>query len=318
MNGGFFMKKKLICFLTLLSLVFVLNVEISFAGNYDSGNGIVFDSDEKISADCTYKDDIYIKRGTVLTIENGCTVTFEGNVYIFGTLINYGTIINSKTTYCLDYNGFIAAGKDYGYGYLKNHGNFNGGTLTANDSYLSTSIPTPTPTQSPTHTPTPAQTVAPTKTPTSTPIPTVTPMPTSTPIPTAEPTEKPIHTEAPTVTIHTEPTEIQTSTHSTFEVPNSEHLSSQKPKTNDLNNSDKNCKGKLQANKKIIKIKKNGKYKLKVKKINVKGKLKYVSSKKNIAIINSNGVIKTKKRGRCYITVKCKNIKLKIFIIVTE
>ena len=283
------MKKQITMIFIMALLFLIFDCDKSFADNYNTDVAIVYETDEIIANDVIVDKDVYIRKGVTLTIEKGCTVTFNGNVYIWGTLTNNGIILNNKTTYCLDYNGFMTAGGNYDYGYFKNNGTFKGGSLVVNAEYLSNKIPDK---QNSTQTPEPTATVTnpPTQTPES--IATVTNPPAQTPEPTATAANTPTQQVADTV------------------------------KSDDGNageSVDKLNKKKARGvyiNKRTIKIKSGKKYKVKVQRVGITKKLVYLSGNKKIATVNSKGIIKAKRRGHTFVTVKCGKYKAKVMVIV--
>ena len=269
------MKKQITMIFIMALLFLIFDCDKSFADNYNTDDAIVYETDEIIANDVIVDKDMYIRKGVTLTIEKGCTVTFNGNVYIWGTLTNNGMILNNKTTYCLDYNGFMTAGGNYDYGYFKNNGTFKGGSLVVNAEYLSNKIPDK---QNSTQTPEPTATV--------------TNSPTQTPEPTATAANTPTQQVADTV------------------------------KSDDRNageSVDKLNKKKARGvyiNKRTIKIKSGKKYKVKVQRVGITKKLVYLSCNKKIATVNSKGIIKAKRRGHTFVTVKCGKYKAKVMVIV--
>lgn len=287
---------------------------LDFDGSYISGNSLVFEKDSVIIGNFEIEKDVYIKKGVTVTILNGYNVLFKKNVYVFGTLINNGSIQNEGTLNCLDYNGFITAGQNYGYGYFKNYGSVKGGTLNVKNDYIGIFIP-----EKPEPTPTP--TLAPTLPPTQTapPIKTQTPIPTET----TKPTREPSKTDMPPITPTSSPIiEPEATIKGNADIDLEEEDKNDATTEESETESSDADEGKQKVAKIIVKknsffIKKGKKVKINAKKANgAKGKITYKSSKKKIATVNKNGVIKAKKRGRCYITVKCKNAKAKIFVAV--
>ena len=69
-------------------------------------------------------------------------------------------------------------------------------------------------------------------------------------------------------------------------------------------------------NKRTIKIKNGKKYKVKVQRVGITKKLVYLSGNKKIATVNSKGIIKAKRRGHTFVTVKCGKYKAKVMVIV--
>ena len=69
-------------------------------------------------------------------------------------------------------------------------------------------------------------------------------------------------------------------------------------------------------NKRTIKIKSGKKYKVKVQRVGITKKLVYLSGNKKIATVNSKGIIKAKRRGHTFVTVKCGKYKAKVMVIV--
>lgn len=88
----------------------------------------------------TMNQDIYVPKNSVLTFSGENRLT--GNLYIFGTVTNMGTLNVTGTMYCLHYGNLLSAGSQYDYGYLNNSSKISGGTLVCNTSYLSLAIPT--------------------------------------------------------------------------------------------------------------------------------------------------------------------------------
>ena len=297
------MKKQITMIFIMALLFLIFDCDKSFADNYNTDVAIVYETDEIIANDVIVDKDVYIRKGVTLTIEKGCTVTFNGNVYIWGTLTNNGIILNNKTTYCLDYNGFMTAGGNYDYGYFKNNGTFKGGSLVVNAEYLSNKIPDK---QNSTQTPEPTATV--TNPPTQTPEPTatVTNPPTQTPEPIATVTNPPAQTPEPTATAANTPTQQVADTVKSDDGNAGESVDK-------LNK--KKARG-VYINKRTIKIKSGKKYKVKVQRVGITKKLVYLSGNKKIATVNSKGIIKAKRRGHTFVTVKCGKYKAKVMVIV--
>mgnify|MGYP004511662381 CR=1 FL=1 len=353
------MKKQITMIFIMALLFLIFDCDKSFADNYNTDDAIVYETDEIIANNVIVDKDVYIRKGVTLTIEKGCTVTFNGNVYIWGTLTNNGMILNNKTAYCLDYNGFMTAGGNYDYGYLKNNGTFKGGNLVVNAEYLSNKIPdkqnstqtpeptataanpptqTPEPTATATNPPTqtpeptataanpPTQTPEPTATvtnpPTQTPEPTATAAnpPTQTPEPTATVTNSPTQTPEPTVTAANPPTQTPEPTATVTNPPTQQVADTVKNDDGNAGESvDKLNKKKARGvyiNKRTIKIKNGKKYKVKVQRVGITKKLVYLSGNKKIATVNSKGIIKAKRRGHTFVTVKCGKYKAKVMVIV--
>ena len=325
------MKKQITMIFIMALLFLIFDCDKSFADNYNTDDAIVYETDEIIANNVIVDKDVYIRKGVTLTIEKGCTVTFNGNVYIWGTLTNNGMILNNKTAYCLDYNGFMTAGGNYDYGYLKNNGTFKGGNLVVNAEYLSNKIPdkqnstqTPEPTATaanpPTQTPEPTATA--TNPPTQTPEPTATAAnpPTQTPEPTATVTNSPTQTPEPTVTAANPPTQTPEPTATVTNPPTQQVADTVKNDDGNAGESvDKLNKKKARGvyiNKRTIKIKNGKKYKVKVQRVGITKKLVYLSGNKKIATVNSKGIIKAKRRGHTFVTVKCGKYKAKVMVIV--
>ena len=283
------MKKQITMIFIMALLFLIFDCDKSFADNYNTDVAIVYETDEIIANDVIVDKDVYIRKGVTLTIEKGCTVTFNGNVYIWGTLTNNGIILNNKTTYCLDYNGFMTAGGNYDYGYFKNNGTFKGGSLVVNAEYLSNKIPDK---QNSTQTPEPTATV--------------TNPPTQTPEPTATVTNPPTQTPEPTATAANTPTQQVADTVKSDDGNAGESVDK-------LNK--KKARG-VYINKRTIKIKSGKKYKVKVQRVGITKKLVYLSGNKKIATVNSKGIIKAKRRGHTFVTVKCGKYKAKVMVIV--
>ncbi len=297
------MKKQITMIFIMALLFLIFDCDKSFADNYNTDDAIVYETDEIIANNVIVDKDVYIRKGVTLTIEKGCTVTFNGNVYIWGTLTNNGMILNNKTAYCLDYNGFMTAGGNYDYGYLKNNGTFKGGNLVVNAEYLSNKIPDK---QNSTQTPEPTATAA--NPPTQTPEPTATATnpPTQTPEPTATAANPPTQTPEPTATVTNPPTQQVADT-----VKNDDGNAGES--VDKLNK--KKARG-VYINKRTIKIKNGKKYKVKVQRVGITKKLVYLSGNKKIATVNSKGIIKAKRRGHTFVTVKCGKYKAKVMVIV--
>ena len=283
------MKKQITMIFIMALLFLIFDCDKSFADNYNTDVAIVYETDEIIANDVIVDKDVYIRKGVTLTIEKGCTVTFNGNVYIWGTLTNNGIILNNKTTYCLDYNGFMTAGGNYDYGYFKNNGTFKGGSLVVNAEYLSNKIPDK---QNSTQTPEPTATV--------------TNPPTQTPEPIATVTNPPAQTPEPTATAANTPTQQVADTVKSDDGNAGESVDK-------LNK--KKARG-VYINKRTIKIKSGKKYKVKVQRVGITKKLVYLSGNKKIATVNSKGIIKAKRRGHTFVTVKCGKYKAKVMVIV--
>ena len=283
------MKKQITMIFIMALLFLIFDCDKSFADNYNTDVAIVYETDEIIANDVIVDKDVYIRKGVTLTIEKGCTVTFNGNVYIWGTLTNNGIILNNKTTYCLDYNGFMTAGGNYDYGYFKNNGTFKGGSLVVNAEYLSNKIPDK---QNSTQTPEPTATV--------------TNPPTQTPEPIATVTNPPAQTPEPTATAANTPTQQVADTVKSDDGNAGESVDK-------LNK--KKARG-VYINKRTIKIKSGKKYKVKVQHVGITKKLVYLSGNKKIATVNSKGIIKAKRRGHTFVTVKCGKYKAKVMVIV--
>ena len=325
------MKKQITMIFIMALLFLIFDCDKSFADNYNTDDAIVYETDEIIANNVIVDKDVYIRKGVTLTIEKGCTVTFNGNVYIWGTLTNNGMILNNKTAYCLDYNGFMTAGGNYDYGYLKNNGTFKGGNLVVNAEYLSNKIPdkqnstqTPEPTATaanpPTQTPEPTATA--TNPPTQTPEPTATAAnpPTQTPEPTATVTNPPTQTPEPTATAANPPTQTPEPTATVTNPPTQQVADTVKNDDGNAGESvDKLNKKKARGvyiNKRTIKKKNGKKYKVKVQRVGITKKLVYLSGNKKIATVNSKGIIKAKRRGHTFVTVKCGKYKAKVMVIV--
>ena len=99
----------------------------------------VLDEDGELSTDLIINNDIYIKQNATLTVSSN--VIINGNVYVFGTLINNKVLTVNGTMYALKYNSIISAG-NYNFGIVNNSGKLKVDNLTINDSYLSVQIPT--------------------------------------------------------------------------------------------------------------------------------------------------------------------------------
>ena len=297
------MKKQITMIFIMALLFLIFDCDKSFADNYNTDDAIVYETDEIIANNVIVDKDVYIRKGVTLTIEKGCTVTFNGNVYIWGTLTNNGMILNNKTAYCLDYNGFMTAGGNYDYGYLKNNGTFKGGNLVVNAEYLSNKIPDK---QNSTQTPEPTATAANPPTQTPEPTATATKPPTQTPEPTATAANPPTQTPEPTATVTNPPTQQVADT-----VKNDDGNAGES--VDKLNK--KKARG-VYINKRTIKIKNGKKYKVKVQRVGITKKLVYLSGNKKIATVNSKGIIKAKRRGHTFVTVKCGKYKAKVMVIV--
>ncbi len=98
----------------------------------------VLDEDCELSTDLVINNDIYIKKNVTLTVSSN--VIINGDVYVFGTLINNKVLTVNGTIYALKYNSMFSAG-NYNYGIVKNNGKLHVDNLTINDSYLSVQVP---------------------------------------------------------------------------------------------------------------------------------------------------------------------------------
>lgn len=291
---------------------------------------IVFSGNAKIKNNTKYEGNVYIKKGVTVTIEKGSEVEFDKSVYVWGTLENYGEIIGGDK-YCLDYNGFITAGADYGYGYIKNYGVISGGNLTVSTSWILTDIPdekqeeTAAPTQEPTEKPTstynpstalpdPSVEIVSTGNPTNEPTNEPTRVPTSIPTKTPEQSKEP---EENKTTMPTSKPVYTPDGNGSKNIIKTNHPENQKTEGEGENKKSKKPKIKVKKKSFCLKIGKKAKINAK-KKSGAKGKIKYKSSNKKIATVSKKGVIKAKRRGHCYITVRCKNAKEKIFVAVSK
>ncbi len=174
-------KKKFL--LPLLTLLFLFMSTLSVhaeSGLTPSGDYVVEDGVLNEVAYKTIYGDLYIAPGASYYFNGQLTVM--GNVYVFGTMYNYGSISVAGTFNCLNYfkSGITFSAGDYDYGKVYDYGQMSVNTLNVRDDFLfvqipSTSVPTPT----------------------ITPLPTVVPDPTATPVPTATPTPKPTATPTP-------------------------------------------------------------------------------------------------------------------------
>lgn len=83
--------------------------------------------------DFTFTQNVVVKSGCTLTLygENSC----EKNMYIFGKVINRGTLIVKNSLCCLRYNNMMSAG-NYNYGYFYNYGKCDVDTLNVLNNYL--------------------------------------------------------------------------------------------------------------------------------------------------------------------------------------
>ncbi len=98
----------------------------------------VFSRDTTISLDGVINNDIYIERGSTLTIDSNVTV--NGNIYVFGTLRNRGGLAVNGTVNALHYGTMLSAG-NYDYGYIYNSGRWKVTSLNITNSYLGISVP---------------------------------------------------------------------------------------------------------------------------------------------------------------------------------
>ncbi|MCD7865784.1 MAG: Ig-like domain-containing protein, partial [Clostridiales bacterium] len=101
-------------------------------------DGSIVISTDQILTDTIINGDLYIQKGAILTTSG--TVIVNGNVYVYGTLDNTGTLTVSDSLYCLHYGSLLSAG-DYDYGYLNNIGSVNITNLIVKADYLSNEIP---------------------------------------------------------------------------------------------------------------------------------------------------------------------------------
>ncbi len=102
-----------------------------------SHNTIVIDKDIVLE-DTIIDKYVYIKKGCKVTIKGN--VTFNKNVYVYGTLENNGILKCQANLYCLKYNSILSAG-NYDYGYFINKGSSRIQSLIVKDDYLSLGIP---------------------------------------------------------------------------------------------------------------------------------------------------------------------------------
>ena len=115
----------------------------SYVGqSVETENESVVVNESESWSDKTINGDLFILQDCTLTIEGNLTV--NGNVYVWGTLINNGYLTVTNTLNCLwaKYSGMIfSAGGNYSYGkvYFNSGGRF--GKLNVTSNWLNTSIP---------------------------------------------------------------------------------------------------------------------------------------------------------------------------------
>lgn len=174
-------KKKILIPLLTLLLLFVLTVPTyADSGLTPSGDYVV---EEEFLNEIAYKTingNLYVAAGAIYQFNGELTV--YGDVYVFGTMYNYGRITVTGTFNCLNYyrGGLSFGAGDYDYGNVYDYGGMSVSTLNVRDNFLSIQVPSIS-SQTPVATPIPTEP--------SIPIPTVTPRPTASP--TLTPTPKP-------------------------------------------------------------------------------------------------------------------------------
>ena len=96
-------------------------------------NDCVYINTDMTLTDFTFTQNVVVKNGCTLTLYGDNS--YEKNLYIFGKVINRGTLIVKNSLCCLRYNNMMSAG-NYNYGYFYNYGKCDVDTLNVLDNYL--------------------------------------------------------------------------------------------------------------------------------------------------------------------------------------
>lgn len=136
------MKKSLWSLAILLFLLFSFS-SVSYAEVVKSDDGksyIVTGENDTLSYD-VLSGDLYILKGCTLTTSN--QVSIFGNVYVFGTLNNTGTLRISGNLYCLRFigGGITSVIGSYDYGHVTSTGKFYVNDIVVKTNYLTNPIP---------------------------------------------------------------------------------------------------------------------------------------------------------------------------------
>lgn len=137
------MKKHLLTLIVFLFSLFSFT-SVSYAEilKSDDGTAYIVTGDNDTMSYEVISGDLYILKGCTLTTSN--QVSIFGNVYVFGSLKNNGTLRISSDLNCLRFvsGSFTAsAGASYDYGYVASTGQLNANRLIVKDDFLSISIP---------------------------------------------------------------------------------------------------------------------------------------------------------------------------------
>lgn len=101
------------------------------------GHGVI-SADTLVDGQSVHYGDLYIEQGCTLTVSGSLIV--NGDVYVFGTLANTGSVTVNGTLNALHYGSFMSAG-NYDYGYIKNSGSLTSDSLNITDGYLGVPVP---------------------------------------------------------------------------------------------------------------------------------------------------------------------------------
>lgn len=223
-----------------------------------------------------YSGTVYIPKNSTLTTTGNTLIS--GDVYVFGTLNYYDTLTISGTLYCLNYKlGSISmSAGNYNFGYVNPYGKITATNLVVKATFLNTEIPLPEPSNEPT----------------------------------VQPSDEPLNPSIispPAVSVSDAAISL-IEEYKTYQ----NTLSNSKPLT-------KNIKlRKIKFKKEKYSLKKGKRIKLKIflSPSSFKGRIKYKSTKKKIASVSKNGIVKAKKNGLCFIVASYKKINARTKIKV--
>ena len=95
-------------------------------------NCVYIDSDMTLT-DFTFTQNVVVKKGCTLALYGNSSC--EKSLYVFGTVINRGTLNIKDSLWCLKLNNMLSAG-NYNYGYFYSYGRCEVDTINALDDYL--------------------------------------------------------------------------------------------------------------------------------------------------------------------------------------
>lgn len=117
------------------SVYFEVSAEPTASG---LGHGVI-SKNTTVSNNVSYEGDLYVEQGCALVLLGDTAI--DGNVYVFGTLINRGNLTVTGTLNALHYGKSMSAG-NYPYSYFYNYSKANINKLNITNSFLNVTIPT--------------------------------------------------------------------------------------------------------------------------------------------------------------------------------